>query len=189
MTLEETKQAIAGAWRSIAPEIRPSASKNPDGTLKPFYLTRAFEYHPGDTFELTIVNAADPNAKVPLAKIYIRGHIVWKGDHPIAPGAQKVDFVADEAYTVTPLIEGFTDVLNQVASTGYDKWETGTPQSVFGKSFLPFGLVAGKNFMECDLIYVTHDMLFWGARNIDGRGFDKEENRPTNLQIPLMRAG
>ena len=30
-------------------------------------------------------------------------------------------------------------------------------------------------------------MLFWGARNIDGRGFDKEENRPTNLQIPLVR--
>ena len=25
-----------------------------------------------------------------------------------------------------------------------------------------------------------------GARNIDGRGFDKEENRPTNLQIPLV---
>jgi hypothetical protein len=30
-------------------------------------------------------------------------------------------------------------------------------------------------------------MLFWGARNVDGRGFDKEENRPTNLQIPLVR--
>jgi len=29
--------------------------------------------------------------------------------------------------------------------------------------------------------------LFWGARNIDGRGFDSEPNRPTNLQIPLVR--
>jgi hypothetical protein len=29
--------------------------------------------------------------------------------------------------------------------------------------------------------------LFWGARNIDGRGFDTEQNRPTNLQIPLIR--
>jgi len=29
--------------------------------------------------------------------------------------------------------------------------------------------------------------LFWGARNIDGRGFDTEANRPTNLQIPLVR--
>jgi len=61
------------------------------------------------------------------------------------------------------------------------------PQSIFGKSFAPFGLVEGKNFMEYDLIYLNRDMLFWGARNIDGRGFDKEENRPTNLQIPLVR--
>jgi hypothetical protein len=29
--------------------------------------------------------------------------------------------------------------------------------------------------------------MFWGARHVDGRGFDKEENRPTNLQIPLIR--
>ena len=61
------------------------------------------------------------------------------------------------------------------------------PQSIFGKSFAPFGLLAGTNFMEYDLVYLSHDMLFWGARNIDGRGFDKEENRPTNLQIPLVR--
>jgi hypothetical protein len=29
-----------GEWVSIAPEIRPSSLKNPDGSLKPFYLTR-----------------------------------------------------------------------------------------------------------------------------------------------------
>jgi hypothetical protein len=31
-------------------------------------------------------------------------------------------------------------------------------------------------------------MLFWGARNVDGRGFDTEANRPTYLQIPLVHA-
>jgi hypothetical protein len=30
-------------------------------------------------------------------------------------------------------------------------------------------------------------MMFWGARNVDGRGFDTDENCPTNLQIPLVR--
>jgi len=30
------------------------------------------------------------------------------------------------------------------------------------------------------------DLLFGGARHTDGRGFDKEENRP-HLQIPLRR--
>ena len=42
------KQALAGNWESIAPEIRPS--KNPDGSIKPFYLKRAFIYQSSDRF-------------------------------------------------------------------------------------------------------------------------------------------
>jgi len=187
MNVEQIKEAMVGDWVSIAPEVRPSASKNPDGSLKPFYLRRTFKYLADDRFELAVVNSADPNGAVPLVRISIQGHMLWRGPHPIAAGAQKVDFVADLAYEVTPLIQGFADLLNQVASQGYGKWEVNGTQSIFGKSFLPFGLVEGKNFMEFDLVYLSHDMLFWGARNIDGRGFDKEENRPTNLQIPLVR--
>jgi len=135
-------------WASVAAEVRPSANKHPDGTLKPFYLKREFKYLDGDRFELSI---------------------------------------ADEGYEVTPLIQGFADLLNQIAANGYRKWQVNDTQSVFGKAFPPFGLNEGKNFMEFDLVYLSHDMLFWGARNVDGRGFDKEENRPTNLQIPLAR--
>lgn len=181
------KQALLGNWESIAPEVRPSAAKNADGTLKPFYLKRAFKYQPSDRFELEIINSADPYGAVPLARIRIGGHMQWKGTHPIAPGAQKVDFVADEAYEVTPLAQGFADLLNKVASAGYTPWAINVPQSIFGKSFVPFGLKEGTNFMEYDLVYLKGDLLFWGARNIDGRGFDTEQNRPTNLQIPLIR--
>ena len=186
-SLEQTKNALRGEWVSVAPEIRPSATKNPDGSLKPFYLTRNFKYLGNDRFELTINNSADPYGKAAVARIYLRGHVHWKGDHPIAAGAQKVDFVADEDYQVTPLAQPFADLLNKVAGDGYAKWEVNVPQTVFGKSFAPFGLVSGRNFMEYDLVYLARDMLFWGARNVDGRGFDKEENRPTNLQIPLIR--
>jgi hypothetical protein len=179
------KQALLGNWESIAPEIRPS--KNPDGSLKPFYLKRAFKYLPSDRFELEVANSADPNGAVPLARIKIGGHMLWQGPHPIAPGAQKVDFVADEAYEVTPLVQGFADVLNKVAAAGYSPWSLNASQSIFGKTFVPFGLKEGTNFMEYDLVYLRGDLLFWGARNIDGRGFDTEQNRPTNLQIPLVR--
>ena len=179
------KQAMLGNWESIAPEIRPS--KNPDGSLKPFYLKRAFKYQPSDRFELEVVNSADPYGAVPLARIKIGGHMLWQGSHSIAPGAQKVDFVADEIYEVTPLVQGFVDVLNKVASTGYAPWAVNESQSIFGKAFAPFGLKEGTNFMEYDLVYLKGDLLFWGARNIDGRGFDTEQNRPTNLQIPLVR--
>ena len=181
----KVKKEMLGNWESIAPEIRPS--KNPDGSLKPFYLKRAFKYQPSDRFELEIVNSADPYGAVPLARIKIGGHMFWQGSHPIAPGAQKVDFVADETYEVTPLAQGFADVLNKVASTGYAPWAVNSPQSIFGKAFAPFGLKERTNFMEYDLVYLRGDLLFWGARNIDGRGFDTEQNRPTNLQIPLVR--
>ena len=186
MTIEELKAAILGTWVSIAPETRPS--RNPDGTLKPFYLTRHFVYLPDDRFELTVVNYADPFGNAALAKIEIGGHMFWQGAHAIAPDAQKVDFEADEAYALTPLHQGFADVLTKVAAEGYAPWQVGQKQSIFGKTFRPFGLVEGQNFKEYDLVYVAHNLLFWGARNVDGRGFDTEANRPTNLQIPLVRA-
>ena len=187
MNIDDTKRSLVGEWVSIAPEIRPSSFKNPDGSLKPFFLSRDFKYVDGDQFELTLLNTADAQGKVPLARIFIRGHVLWRGEHPIAAGAQKVDFVADEAYELTPLHPGFVDLLDKVAATGYGTWEAGGTQSIFGKSFPPFGLVEGRNFMEYDLVYLHRDHLYWGARNIDGRGFDTEENRPTNLQIPLVR--
>lgn len=186
-SVDDIKTALIGDWTSLAPEVRPSAQKNPDGSLKPFYLKRDFKYLAGDRFELSILNAADPNAAVPVARIVIKGHMLWRGPHPIVAGAQKVDFIADEGYEVAPLIQGFADLLNQIAGKGFEPWQVNQSQSVFGKSFVPFGLSEGRHFMEHDLVYLRGDLLFWGARNIDGRGFDTEENRPTNLQIPLVR--
>jgi len=186
MTIDQLKNASVGNWQSIAVEVRPSSVKNAEGALKPFYLTRDFTFLPNDTFELVVTNYADPFGKIPLAKMLIKGHIQWRGEHPIKTGAQKVDFSADEEYIVTPLLQGFADILKQY-TTGFEEWKVGEPQSIFKKKFAPFGLAEGEIFKEYDLIYVFNDMMFWGARNIDGRGFDKEENRPTNLQIPLIK--
>jgi hypothetical protein len=186
MNVEELKAGLLGTQVSIAPEVRPS--RNPDGSLKPFLLTRNFVYLPEDRFELTVMNYADPFGKAPIAKIDIAGHMFWRGEHPIGPGAQKVDFVADQAYAVTPLIQAFVDVLNRAVTDGYEPWDIGKKQSNFGKSFLPFALVKGQNCKEYDLVHLVHGLLFWGARNVDGRGFDTEANRPTNLQIPLIRS-
>jgi len=184
---EQLKSSLTGAWVSIAPELRPSVTKNADGTIKPLYLRRAFTYHAADRFELVVVNSVDPYGQLPLARIVLGGHMVWRGPHPIAAGAQKVDFIADDAYEVAPLAPAFADVLNRIAREGFSPWQVNEAQSVLGKTFAPFGLVAGKHFQEFDLVYLRQDLLFWGARHVDGRGFDTEENRPTNLQIPLVR--
>lgn len=187
MSVQQLKQAMAGEWESIAPEVRPSAIKNVDGSLKPFYLSRNFTYAPDDTFSLTVTNYADPFGKIPLVKMVLKGHVIWQGEHVIAAGAQKVHFSADDAYEVTPLVQAFADTLNAYAADGFDKWEVNGTQNIFKKAFLPFGLSEGQVFSEFDLVYFFNDLLFWGARNIDGRGFDTEENRPTNLQIPMVR--
>src|SRR4051794_13793681 len=79
MTVEQIKQFIQGGWVSIAPEVRPSAIKNADGTLKPFYLTRNFKYTFNDAFELEVINYADAYGKVPLAKMNVKGHTIWQG--------------------------------------------------------------------------------------------------------------
>src|SRR5258708_9944154 len=184
----KVKEATLGNWESIAPEVRPSASKNADGSLKPFYLRRAFKYLPSDRFELEIVNSADPYGAVPLARSKIGGQMLWQRPHPIAPGAQKVDFVADESYEVTPLAQGFADVLNKVASDGYGAWALNTPQSVFGKNFVPFGLKAGTNFMEYDLVYLREDMLFWGARNITAADLIPSRTAPPTRRLRLSES-
>jgi hypothetical protein len=186
MNIEELKAALVGTWVSLAPEVRPS--KNPDGSIKPFFLERRFVYHPEDRFELTVASLADPFAKAKLATIEIAGHMRWRGEHAAAPGAQKVDFVADEAYAVTPLLQPFSDLLGKVATDGYGPWKVTERQSILGKAFAPFGLHKGDTFQEYDLVHLTHGLLFWGARHVDGRGFDTEANRPTNLQIPLARS-
>jgi hypothetical protein len=186
MSLQGLKAALSGSWVSIAPEVRPS--RNPDGTVKPFFLKRRFVYQPDDRFELTVTNYGDAYGTLTVARIDIAGHMSWRGEHPIAPAAQKVDFVADETYAVTPLVQPFADLLNKVATDEYAPWEVGQKQVIVGKSFPPFGLVKGQHFKEYDLVHLAGDLLFWGARHVDGRGFDTEANRPTNLQIPLVRA-
>ncbi len=188
MTPEQITQVIQGGqWVSITTELRPSSNKSATGEIQPFYCSRVFTYAPPDRFACTVMNYADANGKVPLVKIVIKGHTAWRGEHPIAPGAYNLDYIADEAYEVTPLHQGFADVANRFPGTGLNAWEVNVMQDVTGKAFPLFSLVEGQMYVDYDLIYIYNGMLFNGSKNVDGRAFGKPENRPTNLQIPLVR--
>lgn len=188
MTVEQTKQFIQGGqWVSIAPELRPSSTSGAGGKIQPFYLTRTFRFLADDRFECVVINSADAGGKVSLVRIVIKGHLRWQGAHPIAEGAQQVDYVADEAYEVTPLHQGFADAINQAPNGSLNKWEVNVMQDVKTKAFPAFGLTEGEIYVDYDLIYAYRDLLFNGSKNVDGRAFDKPENRPTNLQVPLVR--
>jgi hypothetical protein len=188
MTPEQIRQVIQGGqWVSITTELRPSTNKSATGEIQPFYCSRVFTYSPGDRFACTVMNYADPNGNAPLVKIVIKGHNLWGEAHPIAQDAYNLDYVADKAYEVTPLHQGFADVANRFPANGLNTWEVNVMQDLIGKAFPLFSLVEGQTYVDYDLIYVYNDMLFNGSKNVDGRPFDEPENRPTNLQIPLVR--
>jgi len=188
MTAEQTKQFIQdGEWESIAVELRPSKDRAGSGNIVPFYIYRTFKFSAGDKFACTVINYADAGGKVPLVKIVIEGRNEWRDANAVAPGAYNVDYVADEAYQITPLHQGFADVINHAPTNGLNKWEVNIMQNIKAKAFPAFGLAEGQIYIDYDLIYILNDMLFMGSKHVDGRAFDKPENRPTNLQIPLKR--
>jgi hypothetical protein len=188
MTPDQIREFIQdGEWASITVELRPSSNETPTGAPQPFYCSRLFKYSKPDHFECTVINFADPNGKVPLVKIHIKGFNLWRGEHPIAKGAYNVDYVADEAYEITPLHQGFADAANRFTASGLNHWEIGVAQDVRAKPFPLFGLIEGQTYVDYDLIYIYDGMLFNGSKHVDGRAFDKPESRPTNLRIPLIR--
>src|SRR5438128_1513906 len=81
MTLDDLKTRLLGDWTSLATELRPSGQKNLDGSLEPLYLRRDFRYLAGDRFDLTVTSCADALGKLPLARMRIAGHMLWRGDH------------------------------------------------------------------------------------------------------------
>src|SRR5258708_421556 len=81
MTPDQIREFIQdGEWASITVELRPSSNKTPTGAPQPFYCSRLFKYSEPDHFECTVINFADPNGKVPLVKIHIKGLNLWRGE-------------------------------------------------------------------------------------------------------------
>jgi hypothetical protein len=188
MSIEQIKKFIVGGeWISIAPELRPFEDRTGTGKISPFYVSRNFQYFPNDKFVGTIISFGDALGNIPLVKFTFKGHNVWQGEHPITKGAYKIDYILDEAFEVTPLHQIFAENLNLAPSKGLNKWEVNVTQDIKGKEFPLFGIKEGEIVGDYDLIYIFNDLLFMGAKHVDGKGFDKPESRPTNLQIPLFR--
>lgn len=188
MTPDQIREFIqSGEWANLTVELRPSVNKTSSRAPQPFYCSCLFKYLAPDRFESTVMKFADSNGKVPLVKIHIEGHNLWRGEHRIAKGAYNLDYVADQAYEVTPLHQGFADAANRLTASGLNHWEIGVAQNVRTKSFPLSGLMDGQTYVDYDLIYIYGGMLFNGSKHVDGCAFDKPESQPTNLQIPLIR--
>lgn len=186
--LADIKKFVKGGeWTSLSVELRPFEDRLGTGKIQPFYVKRNFKYFEGDRFEGSITSYADPFGQIPLVKFTFKGHTNWGKAHQIAKGAYEIDYILDEGFEVTPLHQMFAENLNQAPAKGLNKWEVGVTQDIKGKEFPLFGIKEGQTVGDYDLIYIHNNMLFMGSKHVDGRGFDKPENRPTNLQVPLER--
>ena len=180
--------AMRGHWTSIACELRPRpyAEGQP---IEPFHLERDFRYD-GDLFEGTITSYADPLCEVPLVAYRFAGHLVSHGPSPAADGAEKIDYVLDRELHLTPLAEPFAAQLNTLpeGACGESRWELGVEQSIAETGCPVLNLERGQVYVDHDIVHVVGDMLFFGAKPVDGSNFDSEDKRPVQLQVPLRRA-
>lgn len=187
-TVDEIRSFIKNVeWVSITTELRPQEDRTGTGKIQPFYVSRYFKFMEDDKFIGKILSFADPYGKIPLVEFEFRGHVEWKGEHPVAKGAQNIDYVLDEAFIVTPKNPAFADTLNKIPVEGLNKFEANVSQNILKKAFPLFNIKEGQIVKDYDLIFIYNGMLFMGAKHVDGTPFDKPENRPHLLQIPLVK--
>lgn len=186
-TLEDVKKYALGEWKSISIELRPTEDRAGTGKIQPTFLTRHFTYLPNDQFIGKITLFADHYGQMALMEFEFKGRLKWGEQHPIADGAWKVDYVLDGGFGVTPLHEQSASMLNMALPPGMTPFANGVKKDILKKAFPMFHIAEGQVVSDYDLIYFKNGMLFMGAKHVDGKPFDKPENRPHQLQIPLIR--
>ncbi len=185
--LEAVQSFAIGEWESISVELRPTEDRTGSGKIEPTFLRRHFNYLSAEKFLGTITLFGDNYGQFPLMEFEFKGDLVWGEAHPIAEGAWKIDYVLNEGFGVTPLHPHAAEMLNMALPEGMTPFESGVPKDILGKSFPMFNIGEGQIVSDYDLIYFRNGMLFMGAKHVDGTPFDKAENRPHQLQIPLAR--
>ena len=186
-TLDEVQDYTIGEWTSISVELRPTEDRTGSGSIQPSFLTRYFKYLSKHNFIGTITMFADDYGQIPFVEFEFKGDLKWGKQHPIAKGAWEIDYMLNQGFAVTPLNDQATDMLNTDLPEEMAPFETGLKMDILGKPFPMFNIKKDQIVSDYDLIYFKNGLLFMGAKHVDGTPFDQPENRPHQLQIPLVR--
>jgi hypothetical protein len=165
-----------GRWVSVGCELRPG----PQHLKRDITLT--------ETGWTAIINTfADPACTIPALTLTITGPVIYGEANPLAEGAVESDFVV-ETLTVLPQNEFLVDFLNsaEAGSCGEEAWALDVEQDVTATGCVLLGF-AELPATDYDVTFVRDNYLFAGARPLEGGGFEEPEDRPTAVQVPLMR--
>lgn len=195
VSLEGLQKRIVGHWKSIACELRPQQNAaDPKLAPTPSYLTRDFTFDAEGGFQANITVYADATCQIPAASYDFAGELRWHDANPAAPGAWSQDYVLNRRLDLTILAEPLAAQLNQLpdGACGTGPFVVGETRDILGKPCALLKFVEGSAYViDHDFLYVREDtpnMLFMGAKHVDGTGFYAPENRPqVGLQQPMIR--
>ncbi len=187
--------AMKGHWKSIACELRPQAAPNPGEPVQSSWVTRDFRFDGTGRFKATIITYGDEFCEVPLNEFNFSGHAELGGASRAAKGAREITYVLDESLSITPRSPMVVDMMAKLPpkACGDEPYRLDQAQSILRKSCVLLNNIdSGQVVKDHDLVYLhgsgRYQMLFMGAKHVNGSGFYKPENRPkSGLQVPLMR--
>lgn len=185
---------MKGHWKSIACELRPQSGK-PGEPVQSSWVTRDFTFDGTGKFKATIITYVDQFCEVPMNEFNFSGHAELGGPSRAAAGARDITYVLDESLSITPRAQAVVDMMAQLPpkACGDEPYRLNVAQSILKKPCVLLNNIdSGQVVRDHDLIYLhgrgRYQMLFMGAKHVDGSGFYKPENRPkSGLQVPMMR--
>lgn len=176
---------IDGHWKSFACELRPQ--QGPNG-LSDWYLKRDIKFSNG-MIDAVFTSYADRDCKAALSELHFVGKAVVNGASDVAEGAKSVDLIIDESVKLTAFMQPFADFLNSAGkgACGEDLFVVGQPQEVRKTGCKPIGLPKDAVTREYETLLAKDNLLYFGARPIDGALISDTAKRPSALQVPLVR--
>lgn len=182
---ETAVPGIDGDWASIACEVRPQVGQ--DGKVAPWWVTRKINFKDG-RIEARFTTYGAAGCQFPLNELHFAGKVDVVGDSDVIDGAKEANLIIDEFVNITPLAQGFADFLNSApAGTCGTEWKIGEAQGVLESGCAMLGVEPNKPTVEYEILAVQGDMLYFGARNVDGSFLTSPEDRPTALLVPAKR--
>jgi hypothetical protein len=175
---------IAGHWISITCETRPGAN----GTK--LYLLR--DFREASTHSAATLNFfADAACTVPTFSVFIDGPSIYGERSPSVAGATETDFLFTNAL-LTARSAAAVQFLNSASpgSCGLNPWRINTPQNIFvtgGCSVLEVNFISCPQEYDLVKLDADRDLLFFGARPANDGGPCTPQQRPTALQVPLVK--
>ncbi|MEM7440085.1 MAG: hypothetical protein AAF393_10830 [Pseudomonadota bacterium] len=175
-----TEAGLDGSFASIACEVRPQP--NQDGTMGEWWLTRKITIA-DNRIEAEFVTYAGPGCDFALQELHFAGSVKIVGESAVMAGAVAADLTIDDYVRIKPLAQGFADFLNSAPEGAClsAEWAIGNARDILADGCLVLGVQPNTPTIEHEVLAVSGDTIYFGARPTDGSFITSPDKRPKAL--------